>query len=270
MDITSYSGAYFMKKNNHIYIRPAKELCDMIAHYTITFASSKPVECEQYHILPDASGCFIFQENDEIRQDFWGPMTEIVVLKNDLNDVPERFFVEFLAGGLYQVCGHDQKAFVNMRDALACLDRTIDEQLLQLYKASHSYDELIEKLNAYFIKQRKQFVLHERCKRILGYMKESKGCITIKEIAEREQMSTRQLHRDFERYIGVSLKEYASIVRFHHTLDLMEQDDLINAALQGGYFDQSHFNKVFKNITNTSPKKYLTNLSDFYKEIYKF
>lgn len=270
MDITTYTGPYFKKRNHHLYIRAAEELTDMIAHYTITFASSKPLDCEEYHILPDASGCFIFQENDELRHDFWGPMSEVVVIKNDLNHASERLFVEFLPGGLYQVCGHPQRAFVNMRASISQLDAQVDMQLQQIFKHSKTYDEVIEKLNAWFIKQRKQFHIHGRCKRSLDQIKEAKGRITVEEIAEQEQVSSRQLLRDFERYIGVTIKEYASIVRFHHTLALIEEDELIDAAIQGGYFDQSHFNKVFKKITSTNPKKYLTNMSDFYKEIYKF
>ena len=36
-------------------------------------------------------------------------MSEIVVLENDLQKAPARFFVEFRPGGLYQISGLHQK-----------------------------------------------------------------------------------------------------------------------------------------------------------------
>lgn len=270
MDITSYTGPSFAKRSHHLYIHPAEELRDMIAHYTITFSSHEPVECADYHILPDASGCFIFQENDVLRHDFWGPMSEIVVLKNDLNEASERFFVEFLPGGLYQSCGLAQRPFVNMRAAISSIAEELETELKEIYMACSTYDTLVEKLNAFFLKQRKKYVLSQRCQLVLSCIDQRKGDITLEELAAKTHVSTRQLSRDFEKYIGLTIKEYANIVRFHHTLTLIERDDLTRSALQGGYFDQSHFNKVFKKITKTNPKRYLENLSDFYKEIYKF
>lgn len=270
MNITSYTGPFFAKRSHHLYIHPVKELRDMIAHYTITFASSEPVECAEYHIIPDASGCFIFQENDELRQDFWGPMSEIVVLRNDLNEASERFFVEFLPGGLYQTCGLAQRPFVNMRATISSIDQQLDKTLKEIYTTCTTYDELINQLNSFFIQQRACFTISERCQRIVTIIDQKKGAITVEEIASLLHVSTRQLSREFEKYIGLTIKEYSNIVRFHHTLALMEKDDLVHSALQGGFFDQSHFNKVFKKITKTNPKQYLENLSDFYKEIYKF
>ena len=85
-----YKGSYINKTDHHIYIAPSEELKDIIAHYTITFPSEVPASSKLFHIIPDASGCFIFQGRS--RRDFWGPMSEIVVLENDLQKAPARFF----------------------------------------------------------------------------------------------------------------------------------------------------------------------------------
>ena len=145
--------AYINKTNHHIYIAPTEELKDIIAHYTITFPSEVPASSKLFHIIPDASGCFIFQGRS--RRDFWGPMSEIVVLENDLQKAPARFFVEFRPGGLYQISGLHQKKLVNQRQQLRYLDVQLDEELALLYQSCKDYEQLIKAFNKYFTGKRK-------------------------------------------------------------------------------------------------------------------
>lgn len=50
----------------------------------------------------------------------------------------------------------------------------------------------------------------------------------------------------------------------------MSKKKLIDLTFDYEYFDQAHFNHVFKEICQTTPTHYLQNLSDFYNELYKF
>ncbi|MFQ8706725.1 MAG: helix-turn-helix domain-containing protein [Thomasclavelia sp.] len=263
-----YEGDYINKTNHHIYISPAKQLKDIIAHYTITFPNEVPASSEMYHIIPDASGCFIFQ--GEERRDFWGAMSEIVILKNDLQKAQPRFFIEFKPGGLYQISGLIQKNFVNRREKLVNFNFKIDQDLNNIYQTCNDYQQLIDSFNEYFIQHRKKYPLPNRFIKAKEIIDKNKGVVNLENIANDCNISSRQLLRDFHTYLGLSGKEYAKVVRFNCLLKQLKNDNFVSVALQGGYFDQAHFNKVFKQITKTTPKNYLLNLSDFYNEIYKF
>ncbi len=71
-------------------------------------------------------------------------------------------------------------------------------------------------------------------------------------------ISTRQLRRLFEFYIGDTTKTFSKIVRFQNTLKAkpssqsLQQNKLF---FDVGYYDQSHFIKEFKNFYGVTPSK---------------
>ena len=90
----------------------------------------------------------------------------------------------------------------------------------------------------------------------------SKGQVTIDSLAEQLQSSRRQLERKFVTTIGLSPKQLSKIIRFQSTLKMMEQKhftSLTALAHNGGYFDQAHFIKDFKEFTGLSPKQFYAN-----------
>lgn len=262
-----YTGPRMKDEHHHIYIAPSSHLKHIVAHYTITYASEEPIECEEYHILPDASGCIIFQGE---RLDYWGPMTELVVLENDLQKAEDRFFIEFLPCGLYLLSGKPLSTYQNRREAFNQFDDVIGKQLQVLYDDSKTYDELVMKCNAFLEEQVKKHTIPERVFQALSLIEEMNGSISMEEVASFCSLSLRQLRRDFSTYVGVSPKEYASIVRINYIVKEVSKDELIATALRGGFFDQAHFNKIFKQILHVSPSTYIENIQDFYCELYKF
>ena len=215
-----YKGSYINKTDHHIYIAPSEELKDIIAHYTITFPSEVPASSKLFHIIPDASGCFIFQGRS--RRDFWCPMSEIVVLENDLQKAPARFFVEFRPGGLYQISGLHQKKLVNQRQQLRYLDVQLDEELALLYQSCKDYEQLIKAFNKYFTGKRKVNLLPARLIRAKEIIDQDHGNVSLEKVASDCHLSSRQLLRDFHNYIGLSGKEYAKVVRFNYLLKQIE------------------------------------------------
>lgn len=71
-------------------------------------------------------------------------------------------------------------------------------------------------------------------------------------------ISSRQLRRLFEYYIGDTPKTFSKVVRFQNILRAKpSQQSLRNNKLffDAGYYDQSHFIKEFKNFYGVSPSK---------------
>lgn len=85
-----------------------------------------------------------------------------------------------------------------------------------------------------------------------------KGLITIAEITVQTGISERQLERYFKKYVGLSPKYYARVIRFSAIFQYIQQGDIGWAGLanEAGYYDQSHFIRNFKAFTGEDPTAY--------------
>ena len=86
------------------------------------------------------------------------------------------------------------------------------------------------------------------------------GLISIENLSKKVGISSRQLERKFQQYIGLSPKSFCRIKRIQSILDVMntgEIDSWADLTLGFGYFDQAHFVRDFKLFTGKSPTVYL-------------
>ena len=82
---------------------------------------------------------------------------------------------------------------------------------------------------------------------------------TITQLAKKSSLSVRQFEREFKSQFGLTPKEFQKITRFQNVVkDLLlnKKEDYLHTVLDNGYFDQSHFIKEFKSLTNKTPGKY--------------
>lgn len=87
------------------------------------------------------------------------------------------------------------------------------------------------------------------------------GNVKIDELAATLSIGKRQLERTFVACVGLKPKMLARIVRFSRVLRLIENGELASftkIAYEGGFYDQAHFIKDFKEITGLNPKKYFS------------
>lgn len=87
---------------------------------------------------------------------------------------------------------------------------------------------------------------------------DNKGVIKVGEICNLLDVNERTLERLFARYVGLSPKFYARIIRFNAIFDLMQKKDpgWSDLVYESGYYDQSHFIRNFRNFTGIDPSKY--------------
>lgn len=79
---------------------------------------------------------------------------------------------------------------------------------------------------------------------------------SISDICLKSDISTRQLQRQFLDFFGITLKEYAGIVRFSEAFKTMYAKDLKTTAAETGYYDQAHLSREFRNRACNSPNKW--------------
>lgn len=83
-------------------------------------------------------------------------------------------------------------------------------------------------------------------------------------------LSSRQLRRQFEFYIGSSAKKFIKVVRFQNVLRSIPSSKSLRLNKQffdTGYYDQAHFIKEFKTLFGETPgKTFRYILSDFYND----
>lgn len=88
----------------------------------------------------------------------------------------------------------------------------------------------------------------------------TRGNVSIEELARREVLSARHLHRLFNRWIGLGPKQFCRIVRFQHALQMMLASPSIDGAdlaAACGYADQAHLIREFKTLAGSTPNRIL-------------
>lgn len=86
--------------------------------------------------------------------------------------------------------------------------------------------------------------------------------LTLEEVAEHVYFSPTYFSRIFKNEMGITFNKYLNKVRIANSKQLLNDKDITLAEISEavGFHDQSHFTKMFKNITGTSPKKYRESL----------
>ncbi|MBK6544612.1 MAG: AraC family transcriptional regulator [Saprospiraceae bacterium] len=88
------------------------------------------------------------------------------------------------------------------------------------------------------------------------------GQLPIDKLSEHLKVNRRQLERKFTSIIGLSPKQLSKIIKLQATLKMLAKKQftsLTSVAYEGGYYDQAHFIKDFKEFTGMSPKNFYAN-----------
>ncbi|MGH7506604.1 MAG: helix-turn-helix domain-containing protein [Longimicrobiales bacterium] len=95
--------------------------------------------------------------------------------------------------------------------------------------------------------------------RAVTEIERSAGGIAISTLRERLGVSKTRLTSGFEEQVGVTPKRFARIVRFRCATAALRTgpDPLARLALRSGYYDQSHMNAEFRELSGLSPLDFL-------------
>ena len=98
-------------------------------------------------------------------------------------------------------------------------------------------------------------VLREACQR----WQQTKGTLAVLELAQELGCSTRSLEKLFRHALGLTPKEFATVLRVRGVVDALQgphAPPLAQLALEYGFYDQAHFINVFRKMVQISPGKF--------------
>lgn len=103
---------------------------------------------------------------------------------------------------------------------------------------------------------RHTLLLPQQLRYAVSLLQQSAGRIPIQNVAEQSGFYARKLERQFLRYLGVSPKTCARILRFNSTMNqIMGQPGVgtTDALYRSGYADQAHFIRECREFTGRTP-----------------
>jgi AraC-like DNA-binding protein len=148
-----------------------------------------------------------------------------------------------------------------------------ERQSVEAEKASHLTKGLLEKLDgcksfdeavAAFENQLKEThsgenLFDEKVSQAVRIIEKTGGEIKIAELAEKLNLSVRQLERRFKENSGLTPKQFLRTRRIRATaVDMLENENAnwANRALEMGFSDQSHLVREFVSITKRAPNSF--------------
>jgi AraC-like DNA-binding protein len=85
------------------------------------------------------------------------------------------------------------------------------------------------------------------------------GCIRADVLAKSVGLSRDRFEKRFRRVVGTSPRQFASLVRLQHVVDLSKSaPNFTKVAVDAGYFDQSHFIREFRAFTGEPPRRFFS------------
>lgn len=124
------------------------------------------------------------------------------------------------------------------------------------YLASH---DRLEDLVRYFVEQFGDLVFYETnhiIQKAIEEIVKTSGLVSVRHLAEEMGYSQCYISRVFKRFMGITLKRYASIIRCQNAIRFIEDNEESIIYEQLGYYDQAHFINEFKRFTSYTPYNY--------------
>lgn len=267
--IELFQGISLCKGNDFINIPPHHILKPYISCYTITI----PMEMSsEYTILPTASSTIVISvSTNSVCSNLRGVNTKACNVGAHANRMKLLLLIEFHSGCLYPFIHTDQYELIDNSFELYDLDKMLAQSIERELIKSECIEDLVEALDTIFITRLSNICTGKGIAAITNRIFTHCGNISMRDLSEEFCYSEKHIRRLFLQYVGISPKVFSRIVRVNYTLRLLQNNptQLIDTAIQAGFFDQPHFNHDFKMICGISPKEYIQNMSLFYNDLFK-
>ena len=236
-------------------IKPSEGIEDVIDSFW-TFSKNKVIE--NFKILPDTCADLIFNLNQN-NGFLSGVMTkyQLVELAKESDLIGVRFKIEnfgFLSNISLDDTKNSRVEFSEMfpNKKLEILNHLTD---IEGIKAKIDFlENFIETSFKQNFQRQDQLIVS-----VVQNIRELQGIVNVKDLAKSHHISLRQLERRFKNYIGLTVKEFSSIVRFDNakkSIASFTKTSLSEIAFNTGFFDHSHMTNEFQRISGENPSHF--------------
>ena len=229
--------------------------------------SDEPPTGEPERVLPDGCIEWIFHVGAPFRRlnraNEWemqprsfvvGELTRFILLQP--TGPVHTMGVRFRPGGAYRFLPLPihllTDGFVSTGDLWGRDSQFLEEAVCE----AHSDHERQRRVEAFLISCLIYSEPRRRFDAAIGAVMRSRGQTPVHQIAAAIGCSPRQMEREFRARAGLSPKALARVIRFQNLLRLAGEGALrqwSSVALDGGYADQSHMVREFRELTGQSP-----------------
>lgn len=212
-------------------------------------------------IVPDGCMAMVFiGRRENIRAYICGVIDEIKKITIE----PDEYyiFIRFLPGIGYSLTGQHAGSITNK--ALPLKENVAGgRQILSILERE---TQLVERIR--LISKVIRVNLHsESNKYLIKYCTErilqAQGNIKVEELAAETGFTSRNIGKMFERCVGISPKLYSQIIRLQLSMmRIIEDRDmlLMDIAIDSGFFDHAHMNRMYKKLIHCSSGEFRKNL----------
>ena len=145
-------------------------------------------------------------------------------------------------------------------DLLQLKDANTSKTIDRLLTAKNTEDRIsLLKSFLHSIFVLKKDLLDFKIRQAIQIIIDNKGQISIGDLCGQLKIAERSFERRFLAQVGVSPKQLSKIIQFDASLNQLNNkaySKLTDIVYANGFADQSHFIRVFKAFTGTTPKKF--------------
>ncbi len=214
-------------------------------------------------VAPDGCIDVLFSSdagNNKVRNIIVGTLEEPILVDME-HEKLQTFGIRFLPGGLQAFIKESASQFtnriVNLNDVFGNMNNGLNDKIF----TALNIKAVVEIVNHFFVSKLSNDIPWENTfQNALDLICRTRGSISVKEVAQKEAVSEKQLTRIFYERTGVNTKVFARIIRFQNILRIINNrpdTSLVDIALQNGYYDQPHLIHDFKCFCGKTPTEYM-------------
>lgn len=179
-------------------------------------------------------------------------------------------FNHFINAPFNKIAEHPTQIFTEWIKTKNCLT------FLKQFFSELDNNKRIVMLENYLLSLYKPFTENLFLSEALSMLNNFNEEVSIEVIAKKFPLSSRTFDRAFRKHLGISPVGFRKIARFRHSLKNKLFNSHFNTLTKIGYesnfYDQSYFNKVYKNLTGQNPKTFFNSIAKLADDrlIFKF
>ena len=211
-------------------------------------------------VLPDGCISIVFiKENEKISGYLCGATDEI--RKITVNPNAEYVIMHFMPGAVEMITSESAAVYTNR---CVPLEDVVEwgKQVIGILGRDIPLSERLGLVSKVIRVHQKGEDANYLIKYCIDRIYSSKGNIKIAALAEETGFTSRHIGKMFERCVGMPPKLFSQIVRLQISMEKISDNEdarLVNIAVDSGYFDHAHMNRMYKKLVHCSSGEYKNN-----------